>query len=373
MALPSSGQIAMSQINTELSFPATTLISLNQADARALAGVPAGMISLSDFYGKSTGVAKAFTWSFWGNYIAGGPANGRVNSYDIWQCDFATETISLTPTVYSSTLWYGGFASTADKAYQIGGGAGRPIPTATISNRVDTISYSTITISTGVATTAYPIRQSTSGYDTSSYIYTLSGITTVLINTGFRTNITTGTSSPTTTYSGVAFSPQSVQGIRDANKMIIATASAPPSPSPYIFVPFDYATQTYGAALGTVNRTTSSTSTRFINTKTGYAYATFGGLANSVKYNLTTFTNVVSAIVANTPTNPMTQTSNFNEGTNWVQMSAGLAGPTLAPKRYKLTFSTDTFVALPNTPLIFGTNNTASFPANCDQPISYSY
>lgn len=52
MPLPTSGPISMSQINVELGFPATQVISLNDAAVRALARVPSGTISLSDFYGK---------------------------------------------------------------------------------------------------------------------------------------------------------------------------------------------------------------------------------------------------------------------------------------------------------------------------------
>ena len=93
MALPSSGPISMSQINTELSFPATTLISLNQASARALAGVPAGMISLSDFYGKSN-VSGA-------GYRLGGinsaPPTAPLPAYNrsILKYSFTTETASI--------------------------------------------------------------------------------------------------------------------------------------------------------------------------------------------------------------------------------------------------------------------------------------
>ena len=43
----------MSQVNTELSLPSTTNISLNQANVRALAAVPTGTISMNNLRGKS--------------------------------------------------------------------------------------------------------------------------------------------------------------------------------------------------------------------------------------------------------------------------------------------------------------------------------
>jgi len=53
MVLP-TGTISMSQVNTELGIsPSATTISLNQANVRALAGVPSGTISMDNLRGKS--------------------------------------------------------------------------------------------------------------------------------------------------------------------------------------------------------------------------------------------------------------------------------------------------------------------------------
>lgn len=52
MTLP-LGQISLGQVNTELNLSATTQISLNQANVRALAGVPSGQIAMSNLQGKS--------------------------------------------------------------------------------------------------------------------------------------------------------------------------------------------------------------------------------------------------------------------------------------------------------------------------------
>jgi hypothetical protein len=57
MALPSTGQISMSQVNTELGLASTTLISLNQSSVRTLAGISTGQIALSNLWGKSNNVS----------------------------------------------------------------------------------------------------------------------------------------------------------------------------------------------------------------------------------------------------------------------------------------------------------------------------
>jgi len=63
MTLPISGPISFNSINVELGVAGATQASLNQATYRTLAGVPSGVISLSNFYGK----ANEFTFSITSN------------------------------------------------------------------------------------------------------------------------------------------------------------------------------------------------------------------------------------------------------------------------------------------------------------------
>lgn len=53
MTLQSSGAISANDINIELGRAGTATFSMNGAEERGLAGVPTGVISMSDFYGKS--------------------------------------------------------------------------------------------------------------------------------------------------------------------------------------------------------------------------------------------------------------------------------------------------------------------------------
>lgn len=96
MALPSSGAISFSQINTELNFTSTAQLSIDSSAARTLAGVPSGTISLSNFYGKSN-----FSFTTDTAVLGAGPiAPGASYSYPVVYTRTAGSG-SVTPTLAS--------------------------------------------------------------------------------------------------------------------------------------------------------------------------------------------------------------------------------------------------------------------------------
>lgn len=97
MALNNSGKISLAgstageSIALELSKSATAMISMNDADVRALAGISTGMIQLDDFYGKSSGL---------GYFIAG---ITLPSGYSFTSLIYADNSFFLTTQTGSST------------------------------------------------------------------------------------------------------------------------------------------------------------------------------------------------------------------------------------------------------------------------------
>ena len=78
MALPSSGQITLNQVNVELGNSGTAQIDMNSAAVRGLFGVASGQISMSDGYGKSS--VYVFTNE--------GTINGQENRESVIMSDY---------------------------------------------------------------------------------------------------------------------------------------------------------------------------------------------------------------------------------------------------------------------------------------------
>jgi hypothetical protein len=105
MTLP-VGTISMSQVNDELGLPSTTNISLNQANVRALAGVPSGTISMNDLRGKSN-----FTLGFNNadefNAVAFASAfrvDSTIEFYNNGSIDIFANITARGPTAYGSPI-----------------------------------------------------------------------------------------------------------------------------------------------------------------------------------------------------------------------------------------------------------------------------
>lgn len=76
MALPSSGAISISAINTEMGRASNASTNLNETPIRKLAGVLSGAISLSNFYGKARLVLTTADYMQTDASSGGGGVNG---------------------------------------------------------------------------------------------------------------------------------------------------------------------------------------------------------------------------------------------------------------------------------------------------------
>lgn len=96
MGLPSSGTITLNQIHTEIGGGSGTTASLNDSDLRALASVPSGQISFSNFYNK-----RYCTVAEWNTYCA------SKTSTTITGSSYSTITgwIRVTNLAASGTMW----------------------------------------------------------------------------------------------------------------------------------------------------------------------------------------------------------------------------------------------------------------------------
>jgi len=107
MALPSSPPITAQDINVELGRSPTAAFSIIGAEERALAGVPSGPISFSDFLGKSFAVVTLSATNFSnGSEIPGG-SNITVDNNVFKGSSFAGLRFGADGRLYASTAGSG--------------------------------------------------------------------------------------------------------------------------------------------------------------------------------------------------------------------------------------------------------------------------
>jgi len=118
MALPSTGPLSMSQVNTELGRSSNATISLGEAAVRALAGVPSGAISFQDLRGKSamsvsannvSGSASGFAPS--GSVSTGSPNTTVTGGTSPFTFSWARVSGSTVPQISSATAQNPGWSN----------------------------------------------------------------------------------------------------------------------------------------------------------------------------------------------------------------------------------------------------------------------
>lgn len=99
MALPSSGQMSMSQLNTELGYASDAQIELAGTAVRCLFNIADGKVSFSDGYSKSNApVITSFTGQY--SYTVSGYSHSVTFAYDVSQ--YAATNIAQSLTVNAS-------------------------------------------------------------------------------------------------------------------------------------------------------------------------------------------------------------------------------------------------------------------------------
>lgn len=141
MTLP-VGTISMSEVNTELGYSSTALISLNDTAVRSLANVPSGQISMSDLQGKSAQFGATYssnttsglnlrTWALANGWNGSAYAVITIGS-GVYVQSSSTSTAALT----LNGSWPGGLKVIVE-GYIVGAGGPGPIAdvlTATVGN-----------------------------------------------------------------------------------------------------------------------------------------------------------------------------------------------------------------------------------------------
>ena len=131
MALPASGPISISAINTEMGRASNAATNLNETAIRKLAGILSGVISLNSFYGKSRLQIRVETYAAVYNGSASGsgitvtttfPMTRIVHSYvQIWGLAYGDgSVIRLYGSNDGGASWFEMGSHSTDRDYTMG-------------------------------------------------------------------------------------------------------------------------------------------------------------------------------------------------------------------------------------------------------------
>jgi len=176
MALNPTGQISIGgpvtgqSVNLELTLSATANSNMNQANFRALAGIPSGIIALSNFWGKTYSTATQRAIFLWGNApnapSSGTSAKNTVNLISSTGVVAANVSSIATIRQLSSGATYGG-----DKGIA-GFGSSPPVAPA-VNNITNLISNTGVVASdvSGIGTAAFQRACAAYGTDKAIFAY----------------------------------------------------------------------------------------------------------------------------------------------------------------------------------------------------------
>lgn len=150
MALPSSFPISVSQINVELGRASTAPFDIQGSAERALAGVPSGPISMSNFLGKSS--YTALSMSFVNSYVISSTSATTISqgvsfgAADPNRRIFVAVSWGSSSKTFASSATIGGVAATIHNSREVNGGGILVGGGAVISAAVPTGTSGTVAI-----------------------------------------------------------------------------------------------------------------------------------------------------------------------------------------------------------------------------------
>ena len=340
-------------INTELGYPATQIISLNNAAVRALAQVPSGVISLSNFYGKSSTVLKGLAYGLQGP---------TVNQFTMLQ-DFPTGTLTVGGTQQAGNL--GQQMNSSANIYHSSGRSPSPFGSNLATLNTNKYNFSTATFTTNlinapdVRTLGFSGNSSTNGYSISGSNNPPGGNPQSITTNKFAFSSETYVPAPNIPSArlGSVRKLQSPQYIYSMG----GNTAAPPTAVSLPSIRLDMNTDTFATAPFSSPTPSSTVGDSRMNFST--SLAAYAGFMNapapfSGMLKITHSSQTVSVVASNPAVGNYQRGSSLNSGTVGTIHYARTV-PASFSLRANFTFSTETFSTAPaNTPTI--DNNSGS-------------